>query len=568
MLDARYRSRRSRARLWAPLAFALIASSIVPVATAGADDATPPVGTASFHDSNAADETLTFLLAFSDPESGTASIVLSCDDGPTATYPYAATLTFKRMEPTAGGCATFGEHVFTVRVVNGAGLSSTAMVTAWTEPTVRFEYPLPARTGEPFTVRPVYSAGFTPPADANCRWEFRWGSTKALRDNEFDDTFGGMLFEGPASKGFCGDWTFTLPWVPVPQYEVSFRGPATNARTSIWPDRELVHATVVGTDRRIRSSNLPIAQVLPSTYTPVVGQPVTYTRYLIGGADACCNPRWVARLGSGETPIVWEKWTSSSTFTITPPKPGKLFVGWDREKPDDLLAAYYDPPVRSRDSTDPNTTAPVQRFASGGAGSTVPVSITWSGTDKGWGVKGYRLERSVNGGAWTKVTLPSTTTTSIALGLTNGTSYRYRVRATDKAGNVGSWDYGPTFKPRRVSDENAAVRYGSGWRTVADTSAFGDVVHEATAAGRSVRFTFTGRDIAWLAERGPGFGKAKVYVDGVYIKTVDTRHDQNLPRRLVFRKHWSSVGTHTIRIVVSGTSGRPTVSLDGFAILR
>jgi hypothetical protein len=438
---------------------------------------------------------------------------------------------------------------------------------AQAEPVVQLEFPLPARTGEPFTIRPVYSDGYVPPPSAKCSWELRWGNTKSLIDNEFDETFGGMYFDGFASDGFCGEWTFTLPWVPVRQFEVSFDGPATLVRTGTRQEN-FIQAAEVGTDRRIRESTLPIAQVLPSTYTPVVGEPVTYTRYLIGGATACCQMWWTARLGDGEDPVVWEKWTSSSTFTITPPKAGDLFVAWYRETSSTLLAAYYDPPVRYKDTTDPNTTAPIQRFASGGAGPTVPVSITWSGTDTGWGIKGYRLERSVNGGAWTKITLPSITTKTITQQLANGTSYRYRVRATDKAGNVGSWDYGPTFKPRRVSDTNTAVRYSAGWQTVDDPTAFGGVAHEATAEGRAVRFTFTGRDIAWIAERGPGFGKAKVYVDGVYIKTVDTGHDQNLPRRLVFRKHWSYVGTHTIRIVVSGTSGRPTISLDGFAILR
>lgn len=568
VLDAlrpRGRSVPRRVALIAPL---LTLSLGAPSAMTAVTDTTPPSGTASFHDVHVADETLEFRLAFSDPESGLVSIVLSCDDGPTATYPYSTQLIFKGMDPTAGGCTTFGPHAFTVGVVNGAGLTTAVPVSASTEPTVRFEYPLPPRTGERFTIRPVYSGGFTPPSDAHCRWEFRWGSTTALRDNEFDETFGGMLFEGPASKGFCGEWTFTLPWVPVPQFEVNFNGPASSIRSGEWPDRELIHATVAGTDRRIRESNLPIAQVLPSTYTPIVGQPVTYTRYLIGGADGCCQPRWFARLGSGEAPIVWEKWTTSSTFTITPPKPGPLFVGWDREKPNDLLTAYYDPPVRYADTSPPNTTAPIQKFAFGGTGQTVPVWITWSGTDKGWGIKAYRLQRSVNGGAWTNVTLPTARTTSIKAQLAYGTTYRYRVRATDKASNIGSWDYGPAFRPRRFADTSAAVRYSSGWEAVTDPTAFGGVIHESRTGDRSARFTFTGRDIAWIAERGPTFGKARVYVDGVYITTVDTRLDQVLPRRLVFRRHWSSVGTHTIRIVVSGTAGRPTISLDGFAILR
>lgn len=40
------------------------------------------------------------------------------------------------------------------------------------------------------------------------------------------------------------------------------------------------------------------------------------------------------------------------------------------------------------------------------------------------------------------------------------------------------------------------------------------------------------------------------------------------PRKLVFRKHFTKVGVHTIRIDAIGTAGRPTIGLDGFTTLR
>ena len=38
------------------------------------------------------------------------------------------------------------------------------------------------------------------------------------------------------------------------------------------------------------------------------------------------------------------------------------------------------------------------------------------------------------------------------------------------------------------------------------------------------------------------------------------------PRAIVFRRHWSTVRTHTLRIVVEGTIGRPIVNVDGFIV--
>ncbi len=555
---------QSRMRRGSTLAVALAIALVGLPGVALAVDTTPPTGKTTYWNYHR-NETIEFRLAYSDPESGLATIDISCDGGPEATYSYVTKLIFKGMDPEAGGCTTFGGHWFEVRVTNGQGLSVTSSVQAETEPIVHFEYPLAPRTGQPFTIRPVYSEGYTVPSTAKCRWEFRWGSTPALRDNEFDETFGGMLFEGPASKGFCGEWTFTLPWVPVPQFELDFEGPGKLERTGTWPDRELIQATVSGTDRRIRESNLPIAQILPNTYSPVVGEPITYTRYLVGGAKTCCNSRWFARLGTGENPIVWEKWTSASTFTFTPPTTGPLFVGWNHENPGDLLTAYYDPPVRRRDTTRPNSTKPVETVGGGALATTVPITLRWSGTDVGWGIGSYKLQQSVDDGAWKTIALPRPKSTSIVRFVTVGTPIRYRVRAIDDAGNRSTWDYGPTFKPRVVEDSSTGVDYRRSWSSVTDPTAHGGGLRESATASAKATFAFRGRDIAWVAERGPGHGKAKVYVDGRLVRTVNLAATGDSPRRVVFQRHWAAVGNHSIRIEVVGNG---IVSLDAFVVLR
>lgn len=254
-----------------------------------------------------------------------------------------------------------------------------------------------------------------------------------------------------------------------------------------------------------------------------------------------------------------------SSWTFTPDRPGHWIVCWSTPTRTYRMHACYDPPVRRRDSTRPNTTTPVQKIGGALLGSTIPVTLTWSGTDKGWGISSFKLQQSIDGGSWRTITLPAAKTTSIVRMVTPGVRVRYRVRATDRAGNLGYWDYGPTFKPRRVHEANASITYVGAWRTIADPTAVGGYLRESSAAGARAKFTFTGRDVAWFAERGPGHGKARVYVDGTLIATVDLNATSDAPRRVVFRRHWSSVGGHSVRIVVSGGG---VVDIDAFVVLR
>jgi hypothetical protein len=196
----------------------------------------------------------------------------------------------------------------------------------------------------------------------------------------------------------------------------------------------------------------------------------------------------------------------------------------------------------------------------------LPALVTWTARDVGWGVRSYRLQRSVDGGPWKGVA--STTSRSRAQVLTAGHSYRYRVRAVDKAGNVGAWAVGPVLRPVLVADGNAAVGYRGLWTVAADPTARGGALHSTNTAGASATYRFYGRDIEWIARRAPDEGQARVYIDGRYVRTVDLAAAVNDPGRGVFRRHWLAAGTHTIRIVAVGTAGRPTVDVDSFAILR
>jgi hypothetical protein len=553
----------------AAIALVLIASAVgfEPAAAVAVDgDTTPPIATVELYavDSHEA----TFALTASDP-SGIAGVRLTCEGAPPIERPFAARLTVALKEGGLG-CLGYSVRWVTVEILDTVGNASWGGAYVDIQPELTLEAPLAAVTGQPFTLRPTLPDDYAIPAGGGCRWEFRWGDNKSLDNNDFDETFGSMLFDIVSTDGHCAPWTFTLPWVPYRQYEVyinSFTVEADGGIVMPPGAHKRFTATVGTTERRITTSTLPVVQVLPNTYSPIVGSPVTYTRYLVGGAPACCGAQWSGWQGAGDHPNMWHQ-AGGTTFTITPFAPGNILVAWELLEGQYRLGALYDPPVRYRDTTRPNTTVPVQRLNGAASPAGASTTIMWSGTDRGWGVDHYTLQRSVDAGAWRGVALAGVRSTSVTQLLPFGHTYRYRVRAVDKAGNVGYWDYGPTFRSGAYQETSASIVYRGTWTRLLDADALGGAIRQAAARGASATFTFRARDVAWVASTGPDHGKANVYIDGHFVGTIDLSAVTPSDRRLVFRRHWSFVGSHSVRIVTLGTAGRPEVDVDAFLVLR
>ena len=122
-------------------------------------------------------------------------------------------------------------------------------------------------------------------------------------------------------------------------------------------------------------------------------------------------------------------------------------------------------------------------------------------------------------------------------------------------------------KTKRFGETSKAIDYSGTWKSARHTGYAGDKVKYATKSGATATFAFTGRRVTWYGPQGPTRGKAKVYVDGAYVKTVDLRSGSFDARDVLFRKSWKSSGEHTLTIEVVGTRGRPMVAIDEFAVL-
>ncbi len=199
--------------------------------------------------------------------------------------------------------------------------------------------------------------------------------------------------------------------------------------------------------------------------------------------------------------------------------------------------------------------------------SSIPVAVTWpAATDQGRGVKGYQLQRSVGSG-WVTVPLASATDTSVTLMLAPGVVHRLRVRAIDRAGNVGAWAAAAAFRLASIQESAAAVIDTGHWTARLSPAFIGGHAISASAAGATARITFTGRQIGWVTTVGPTRGQARIYVDGAYERTVDLRRATSAARLIMVLRSWPTSGRHTLEIRVVGTAGRPRVDVDAFVIV-
>jgi hypothetical protein len=195
----------------------------------------------------------------------------------------------------------------------------------------------------------------------------------------------------------------------------------------------------------------------------------------------------------------------------------------------------------------------------------LPVTVSWSASDAGAGVKSYDVKRSYDGGAY-RLVASGVTATSLTSTIKPGHTYRFKVRARDKAGNVSGWVRAATWRGTLTQQNSTSVKYGGAWATASSSAFSGGSLRTASTAGASARLTFSGRAVAWVTALRPDAGQVRVYIDGALTATIDTYADAPTERYVAFSRSWSSWGTHTIKLVVVGTVDRPRAHLDAFAI--
>ncbi|MDG9702329.1 peptidoglycan recognition protein [Streptomyces sp. DH37] len=186
----------------------------------------------------------------------------------------------------------------------------------------------------------------------------------------------------------------------------------------------------------------------------------------------------------------------------------------------------------------------------------VPVTLRWKATDAA-ALKEVRLTAPVAG-------TYGPTTTSASHTAASGKATTWSMTARDQAGNTATASVAGTPV---ILQETSATRTGT-WTTKSSTSYLGGKSYSSSAKNASLSWTFTGRSAAWIVSRAAGSGQAHVYVDGAKVTTVDLKSSATQYRQAIWTRTWSTSAKHTVKIVVVGTSGRPTVTTDGLVYLK
>ena len=252
-------------------------------------------------------------------------------------------------------------------------------------------------------------------------------------------------------------------------------------------------------------------------------------------------------------------------------------AGWSAQR---ILQAYYGPNLNLTWSDTSATgsgavgafsgtvSVPRSLLRSGSTATTgAPLLVRWQPTNNAGAIRSYQVQRLMSG-TWKTVSTQPAADTDFAIDVAWGKSQRFRVRALDSSGMAGSWSTGAAFTAYRFDDRRAAINWYGTWTRTTDAAAYADTTTSSSQAGAAATFTFTGRSVAVLGTFGPDRGKARIYVNGDLVSTVDLYRSTKGAGSVIFSRAWGTSATRTIKVVVAGTASRPRVDIDGFAFVR
>ena len=123
----------------------------------------------------------------------------------------------------------------------------------------------------------------------------------------------------------------------------------------------------------------------------------------------------------------------------------------------------------------------------------------------------------------------------------------------------------------QVQETHPSIAYGAGWILGNRDKAYSQGSSaESNTVGAQASFTFVGTGVSWIGASGPQTGIARIFLDGVFIRDVDTFAATEGPQHTEFTATGLGAGTHTLAIQVHGRnpmSVNTWILVDAFNVI-
>ncbi len=180
---------------------------------------------------------------------------------------------------------------------------------------------------------------------------------------------------------------------------------------------------------------------------------------------------------------------------------------------------------------------------------------------------GHIYEFSYSGGTWQKEDVGTGSSTMWGVTVGDGRNDGViRVYGANEDGYIYEFSY---FAQTHFEEDDPAISYTGTWNIYTCPSCSGGALKYSGQTGAKAEFSFTGTGIKWIVTKAKMLGKAKVYLDGVYMGMVDL-YSPTPQYQVVLQKTGLSPGTHTGTIEVSGQKNPSStgyfIDIDAFEV--
>lgn len=190
--------------------------------------------------------------------------------------------------------------------------------------------------------------------------------------------------------------------------------------------------------------------------------------------------------------------------------------------------------------------------------------VKWSATSFGQKIDSYTVRyRWANSSTWRNWKTNTKSKYAYFKGSAGRTAY-FRVSAKDTAGKIGWSKVRRTINPYNEG-ANLLSRSGfRGYRVSAKSQNYLSSIRYSYTRGNTLIYRFKNTNgVGFVTTKDSNRGRAKVYIDGKYFKTVDAHSSSLRPRQLALYHAFYKKGDHELKIVNLGTPGRARFDVDG-----